>query len=68
MRFCHQLPTLLTCFMLNLGVIPQFCRHFHSEAEPRYCAGARQMARGSTGISATMYQMAVHATRRGSTC
>ncbi|PRW56636.1 Arginine--tRNA cytoplasmic [Chlorella sorokiniana] len=38
MRFCHQLPTLLTCFLFNLGVIPQFCRLYHSHLEPRYCA------------------------------
>lgn len=39
MRFCHQLPTLLTCFLFNVGVIPQFCRRYHSDLEPRYCAG-----------------------------
>lgn len=40
MRFCRQLPTLVTCFLFNLGVIPHFCHRYHGHLELRYCAGA----------------------------
>lgn len=38
MRFCRHLPTLVTCFLFNLGVIPHFCHRYHAHLEPRYCA------------------------------
>lgn len=41
MRFCRQLPTLLACFLLNLGVIPEVCARFHTQVPTLRCMGER---------------------------
>ncbi|KAL4858655.1 hypothetical protein ACK3TF_001594 [Chlorella vulgaris] len=40
MRFCRQLPTLLICFLLNLGAVPDVCSRYHPHLNRLWCLAA----------------------------